>query len=60
MASIVGREELFKKVLGEEIALHRHLDDVAALQRQLPLGRVLDDDVFHKGPAGLSRHPPGG
>jgi predicted dithiol-disulfide oxidoreductase (DUF899 family) len=60
MATVVDRDELLHKLQNEEIALRNHIEDVAAMRRQLPLGRVLDDYVFHEGPADLSRTDPSG
>lgn len=58
MATTVDREELLRKLQAEEIELKNHIEQVAAMRRQLPLGRVLDDYVFHEGPADLSRNAP--
>lgn len=58
MAAIVDRDELLRKLTDEEIALRAHIERVAEMRRQLPLGRVLEDYVFHEGPADLSRNEP--
>lgn len=58
MATTVDRDELLGKLQTEEIALRDHIEQVAAMRRQLPIGRVLDDYVFHEGPADLSREGP--
>src|SRR5712691_6770471 len=49
-----GREEL----LAAEIALKDHVERVAALRRQLPLGMRVPDYVFREGPPDLSQNDP--
>jgi predicted dithiol-disulfide oxidoreductase (DUF899 family) len=49
---------LLSKLIAEEIALRNHIESVAAMRRQVPLGRIVDDYVFHEGPADLSRNAP--
>lgn len=45
-------------LLAEEIALREQVEHVAALRRQLPLGRTMPDYLFREGPADLDRDDP--
>lgn len=58
MATTMDRTESLRRLLAEEIALKDHAERVAAMRRELPLGRELRDYVFTEGPADLSRNEP--
>jgi predicted dithiol-disulfide oxidoreductase (DUF899 family) len=58
MATTMDRTEQLQRLLKEEIELKDHCERVAAMRRQLPPGKVLEDYVFTEGPADLNRNDP--